>query len=110
MSSISLGSLISTVLQCWLGISSSRFGPLVGKGFANADHIDGRVRYPIDPQHIVHLPIVVASDVDTAEVQGCGDQIDILGQVAGLEEDEAVAARPVLERRALEKRGHEDQE
>ena len=78
------------------------FGPLVGKGFANADHIDGRVRYPIDPQHIVHLPIVVASDVDTAEVQGCGDQIDILGQVAGLEEDEAVATPPVLERRALE--------
>src|SRR5688572_27433601 len=75
---------------------------------ANRYHINSRVCDTVNIEKFVNFAIEVAADIDRRELQRCGNEIDVLGNVACLKKREPIPSILVLENGPFEDGGNKN--
>src|SRR5262245_30263796 len=73
---------------------------------SDGDQVECRMPNAVQTQESVDFAVEKPPHVETTEPHGGRGQIDVLRDVARLEQNKAVSAAAVLEHRALEQRGY----
>src|SRR5204863_3887260 len=81
---------------------------LLREPLAYTDQVEGGVLEAIESEQVVDLAVEIAPDVDAAQAETGGHEVDVLRDVTGFQQRKAVAPVSVLVDRALDQRRQEE--